>query len=243
MALWRPGEGVCEALDRKCANCWLFGWKHPNPSSIPLKKCTGCRKIYYDILAWIEPIKIEELIKKPKKSFTKEQMHVSEMVKGGSYLRVVDKILEVLEKRVVSHEDLAAIVCDGDMQRICSGCNRDIVIQEVGLARELGLPRGGTPAVMFQPGQNNLFSCGAKACDDQMVVKPEVNSWVTAVIATAIVGHRNGNHAASNKMRQLFPSGSCQESSQVGTHLTSILLSTLIHFQSDEYCSPPGPFA
>ena len=152
------------------------------PPSGQLKLWQTFMKIV-DILAWIEPIKIEELIKKPKKSFTKEQMQVSEMVKGGSYLRVVGKILEVLEERVVSQEDLAAVVCDGDMQRICSGCNRDIVILEVmGLAR---LPRGGTPAVLFLPGQNNLFSCRAKACDDQMIVKPEVNSWTTAVAAAA----------------------------------------------------------
>ena len=139
----------------------------------------------FDMLFWTDTITREEMIKKPKKSFTKEQMQVSEMVREGSYLQVVNKILEVLEEQLVSQKDLGAIVCNGDMQRICSGCNRDVVIQEVRLAGNLGLPREGTPAVMFQPGQNNLFSCGAKACDDQMVVKPEVNSWVTAVIATA----------------------------------------------------------
>ena len=47
MASWFPaGESVQEFLDRNCANCTLFGWG-PNPSSIPLKRCTGCLKIYY----------------------------------------------------------------------------------------------------------------------------------------------------------------------------------------------------
>ena len=81
----------------------------------------------FDMLSWTETIKLEEMIKKPKKTFTKEQMQVSEMVRGSSYLKVVDKNLEALEKQLVSQKDLAAIVCDGDMQRICSGCNRDIV--------------------------------------------------------------------------------------------------------------------
>ena len=137
-----------------------------------------------DMLAWTETIKLEAMIKKPKKSLTKEQMQVSDVVRGGSYLQVVDRILEVLEERLVSQKDLAAIVCDGNMQRICSGCNRDIVIQEVGVGRELALPRGGMPAVMFNPGKK-LFSCRANACEEQLVSEQDVYSWVTAVIATA----------------------------------------------------------
>ena len=35
------------SFDRMCANCKVFGWKQPDPGSRPLKRCTGCRKIYY----------------------------------------------------------------------------------------------------------------------------------------------------------------------------------------------------
>ena len=40
-------EIVGDFLDSKCANCLLFGWEQPDPSSLPLKRCTGCQKVKY----------------------------------------------------------------------------------------------------------------------------------------------------------------------------------------------------
>ena len=98
------------------------------------------------------------------------------------FLRLVDQILEVLEQRVVSQKDLAAVVCDGNMQRVCSGCRKGISVKVVSTA---GVTIEGMPAVMFQSGQDLLFSCGSKACEDLMGVRPEVDAWHFAVWATA----------------------------------------------------------
>ena len=56
---------------------------------------------------------------------------MSQKVRRGSYLRVVDQILDVLEQRVVSQTDLAAVVCEGKVQRICSGCNKGITVRVI----------------------------------------------------------------------------------------------------------------
>ena len=53
------------------------------------------------------------------------------MVRGGSFLKVADQILKVLEEKLVSQEDLAAIVCGGDTERVCSGCRKGISIKVV----------------------------------------------------------------------------------------------------------------
>ena len=81
-----------------------------------------------DLLYCIRTVELDGMIKKPDKSLPKEQRSVSRMVRGGSFLKVADQILEVLEEKLVSQEDLAAIVCDGDVERVCSGCSKDISI-------------------------------------------------------------------------------------------------------------------
>ena len=132
----------------------------------------------FDMLYCVRTVEGDGIIKKLEKS----QRHVSQMVRGGSYLTVVDQILEVLEEKLVSQEDLAAIVCEGNVQRVCSGCNKDICIRVVQTWGDQRI--AGMPAVMFHSGQANLFTCGEKACEDLIEVGPEVHSWHMAVMAT-----------------------------------------------------------
>ena len=128
----------------------------------------------YDLINCVQTIEFERIIKSPEKSLPREQRQMSQEVKAGSFLRVVDQLLEVLEQRVLSRKELAAIVCDGNMQRVCSTCNRGITIRAVS-TRIIRVQ--GTPAVMWHYGQSNLFSCGERACDAQMKISPEAESW------------------------------------------------------------------
>ena len=136
----------------------------------------------FDMLYCVRTIELDGMLKNPQRSLPKDQRQMSQMVRSGPYLRVVDQILDALEPRVVSQKDLAAIVCDGNTQRICNGCNKGISVRVISTA---GVRLEGMPAVMFQSGQNNLFSCGAKVCEDLMTVRPEVEAWHFAVWATA----------------------------------------------------------
>ena len=65
-----------------------------------------------------------------------------------------------------------------------SGCNASIQHHRI----------AGAPSVFFHPGQTNLFSCGAKACNDQIGVLPQVVSWEVAVMAALnmLSGTRQG---------------------------------------------------
>ena len=138
---------------------------------------------------WI--VEQDGLIKKPEKTLPKDQRPVSQMVREGPYLSVVDQILEVLEEKLVAKEDLAAIVCEGNVKRECSGCSTDISIKAVSTFDH---KIAGAPSVFFHPGQTNLFSCGAKACNDQIGVLPQVVSWEVAVMAALnmLSGTRQG---------------------------------------------------
>ena len=128
-------------------------------------------------------VQLDGMIKKPRKSLPKAQAKMSEMVRAGSYLRVVDRILDALEQQVISQKDLAAIVCDGNLQRNCSGCKREITIGNV--STYAGRNKG-KPAVLWHLGQDNIFSCGAEACDNLMVVRPgsETDAWHLSVYTT-----------------------------------------------------------
>ena len=128
-------------------------------------------------------VQLDGMIKKPRKSLPKAQAKMSEMVRAGSYLRVVDQILDALEQRLVSQKVLAAIVCDGTLQRKCSACKKEVTVGNV--STYAGRNKG-KPAVLWHLGQDNIFSCGAKGCDDQMVVRPgsETDAWHLSVYTT-----------------------------------------------------------
>ena len=85
----------------------------------------------FDLLYCVRTVQLDGTIKKPDKSLPKEQRGISRMVREGSYLKVTDRILEVLEEKLVSQEDLAAIVCKGNVERVCSECGKDISIKAV----------------------------------------------------------------------------------------------------------------
>ena len=136
----------------------------------------------FDMLFCLRTIEVDRMLKNLEKSLPKDKRQMSQTVRTRSYIRVLDQILEVLEQRVVPQKALAAIVFGGSLEQFCSACNKDItfaVISTCGVRI--------AAAVMFQPGQKNIFSCGAKTCDDRMVVNPKVYSWHLAVWATSFV--------------------------------------------------------
>ena len=53
-------------------------------------------------LHWVVTIEAEAMLKKPEKSLPRGQMEISMRLKRGSYLKLLDKVLDALEKRVVS---------------------------------------------------------------------------------------------------------------------------------------------
>ena len=133
-----------------------------------------------DILYMVESVKIDGLIKKPDKSLPKAQRQMSKKVRESSYLQVVDKILEALQEKLVSTRELAAIICEENLQRECSTCKRAIVIQTAGFWVRTSC------SVLFGPGVDDLFLCGDKACrEQQRAASAELFSWNTAVRAVA----------------------------------------------------------
>ena len=103
------------------------------------------------------------------------------MVRGGASanLRRVDKILDALEQQLVLQENLAAITCEGNLQRACSTCGKEVTIRAVCSG---GVRVEGTPSVLLHPTSSDLFSCGHSDCPLEM--SPEALSWGIAVQST-----------------------------------------------------------
>jgi len=138
--------------------------------------------ILFELLLSVGMFETDRVIKNPEKSLPEKERKVSEMVRGGgasAYLRKVDKILEALEEKLVSQENLAAIVCEGNLLRACSTCGKEVTIRAV-------FTRGsrieGTPSVLLRPTSSDLFSCGHSDCS--LGISPEVIAWTAAVSAT-----------------------------------------------------------
>merc|ERR1712013_253307 len=119
--------------------------------------------ILFELLLSVGMFETDRVIKNPEKSLPEKERKVSEMVRGGAsaYLRKVDKILEALEEKLVSQENLAAIVCEGNLLRACSTCDKEVTIRAV-------FTRGsrieGLPSVLLRPTSSDLFSCGHSDC-------------------------------------------------------------------------------
>ena len=135
----------------------------------------------FDLLNCAQHVEFESIIKSPEKSLPRGQRQMSQIVRTGSFLRRVDQLLQVLERRALSHMELATIICDGKIQRACSTCNKEVTIRAVS-TRKIRVQ--GTPAVMWHYGQSDRFSCGAKVCDSRMELTPEAESWGMTVCAT-----------------------------------------------------------
>ena len=134
-----------------------------------------------DILYMVESVKIDGLIKKPDKSLPKAQRQMSKKVRESSYLQVVDKILEALQEKLVPIRELAAIICEDNLQRECSTCMKEIVIQTA-TSNGFCLSGSRAPSVIFGPGIGNMFTCGDFACTEQLIMNggAELRSWNTA---------------------------------------------------------------
>ena len=136
----------------------------------------------FDLLLHVGMLEMNRVIKNPEKSLPEKERKVSEMVRGGgasAYLRRVDKILDALEQQLVSQGDLAAIACEGDLQRACSTCGKEVTIRAISPTKRRLV---GIPSVLLLPTSNHLFSCGHSECE--LGVPAEVNSWLAAVDAT-----------------------------------------------------------
>ena len=126
-----------------------------------------------DLLFHVVMIEMDRVIKNPERSLPEKERKVSEIVRGGgasAYLRRVDKILDALEQQLVSQESLAAIVCEGNLQRACSTCDKEVTIRAVSAG---GMKIKRTPSVLFRPTSSGVFSCGHSECQQS----PEDDSW------------------------------------------------------------------
>ena len=134
-----------------------------------------------DLLHWLTSIEGVDILKKPMKSLPKAQRQVAMAIKEGSFLQLIDQVLEALEDKVVSHVDLARVVCDGNLDRACTACHKPITIGGF-------YYRGGrhteVPVVVFSPHKDLTFSCGADTCEDQLTDFSTVHPWTVAVSAT-----------------------------------------------------------
>ena len=101
-------------------------------------------------------------------------------MRESSFLQVVEKILEALQEKLVSIRELAAIICEDNMQRECSTCKKGIVI--LTFASFTGVWLSRAPCVIFGPGIGNMFTCGDFACTQQLIMNggAELRSWNTA---------------------------------------------------------------
>ena len=165
----------------------------------------------FDLFVFVKALEDEKMIKKHRKGFKKQ----GQLVREGSFPRIVDKILEVLEQQLVSQEDLATIACDGNLKRLCSTCNKNITVK--GIISRTMLPACdkiilGMPTVLIRPGADNLFSCGARAGSNDRI-------FVLVYCCICI-----NTPTSLYKVRLLFSSCSCQGSAQVFISRRKIML-------------------
>ena len=97
--------------------------------------------------------------------------------------RVDDLIKALSADQLPSFQELLRIFCGGTLLQTCSFCSTKMTVAAV--FREVRGCFKGTPTVVVQPFLPPLFSCGAKACSDQLVVKEDAfSSFEVGLYAT-----------------------------------------------------------
>ena len=144
-----------------------------------------------DLHYWLSAVQGQAILKKPEKSLPKEQRKISRAVKQSSFLHLVDQVLEAFELRVVTHSFLAGIVCNGDLRRACTACEKDITIEGFHFR---GLQFEGVPVIVFSPDRDEVFSCGSDPCDSALTKDSEGQAhrwrWTVEAAVTLLLPTR-----------------------------------------------------
>ena len=81
-------------------------------------------------------------------------------VKEGAFLVIADQVLDALEHHLVPYTDLVAIVCKGARKRQCTGCAKEIMIEEVVASTRIAR----RPSVSISPISTDTYTCGDLRC-------------------------------------------------------------------------------
>ena len=121
---------------------------------------------------------LDQLLKSPEKCLPSEFREASRKVRDGSFLRIIDKILEALEDEGVPHSELINIVCEGNLERSCSVCQREITVSRVWSP---GFKTVGAASVCLYPLEGVIFVCGT-GCNlwDRM----SLTTWISVLGST-----------------------------------------------------------
>ena len=155
-------------------------------------------QVLYDCLNGVYAIMLDAIIKKPEKSLSKEFSETSQIIRKGSFMKTVDNIVQALGQGMIFPSDLAAIACEGNVQRNCSFCDEVMTVKAI---FTIAAKIDNMPAVLIHPGQKNLFSCGKQACGIQMVVEDRCIGWCMAIQLAAC----QMCHTRCDKCFQLAP--------------------------------------
>ena len=74
---------------------------------------------------------LDQLLKSPEKCLPSEFREASRKVRDGSFLRIIDKILEALEDEGVPDSELINIVCEGNLEQNCTVCQKEITVDRI----------------------------------------------------------------------------------------------------------------
>ena len=137
-----------------------------------------------ELLFNVAAIQAEGLLKSPEKSLPDDQRTISEGVKKSSFLKKTDQILDALDLQIISHSALAALVCNGSTEKVCSSCGEEIWIGAV-WHPGYKLPQAQATVVLC-PHRDNIYCCGDEECEKSLVVRGPFQVWTMAVEMTII---------------------------------------------------------
>ena len=137
-------------------------------------------ELFFNVAA----IQAEELIKNPEKVLPKDQRMISAAVRKSSFLKKTDLILDALDHQVLPHSALAALVCNGETEKLCSSCGDDITIQTI-WHPGYKLPQAEATVVLC-PHKDNIFCCGADECEETLANREPFQVWTMAVETSII---------------------------------------------------------
>ena len=126
-----------------------------------------------------ENIGLARLLKSPDRYVHRDERALMLKVREGAFLAIADQVLDALEHQLVPYSDLVAIACKGNTERLCTGCAKEIRIEEIVHTTRMAR----RPSVSISPIDIDTYTCGEPGCPSQLVNQRKYLHWLTATEA------------------------------------------------------------
>ena len=152
--------------------------------------------ILYNVLDYIDgPVTLQRDFKDPATIFPEDygMQPILAKAQNSTFLATVDKLLDALEPQLIPYPEVVKIICNGEINKKCSICNRRVTVIEVVQMKK----RLNRVACFFNTINMGMVRCDSRMCDvmqDEHPSRMDYQKWYPSVTTVWVKYQENMCH-------------------------------------------------